>query len=283
MAITDAGIYSASATAWTPTDYGRLVDTVLRDQAGAFRAATVIDTVRESIRLPMITADPSVAWMLENVQITASDPTLAELVVTPKAVKALTQISNEAVNDTTPAVAQQVGLSLARSVGKKVDSAFFGATVTNGPSGLLSLSSTAVDTAGVITAVANLDAFHDAKKVAEDHNAILTHWVISPAIAAVLGKAKTATDWNTALVPDLGDGTLIAGLPVIINRQVDAATLFWGIDQEQIFTVLRTGTTIAMSPHAAFDYDAVQVRVTARVDFGFANPAGVIRAYDVSP
>ena len=145
------------------------------------------------------------------------------------------------------------------------------------------MSSTALDTAGPISAVANADAFHDAKKLAQDNNATLTHWLISPAVAAQLAKAKTATSYNTSLFPDVSDGTQIAGLPVVVSRYVDAGTLFWGIDQQQVFTVLRAGTTIALSTDAAFDFDAVQVRVTARCGFGFANAPGIIRAFDVSP
>jgi hypothetical protein len=44
----------------------------------------------------------------------------------------------------------------------------------------------------------------------------------------------------------------------------------------------RTGTQVTRSTDAAFDYDAVQVRATARVGFGFANPAGVVRLYDAA-
>ncbi|WP_237165556.1 hypothetical protein [Mycolicibacterium obuense] len=44
----------------------------------------------------------------------------------------------------------------------------------------------------------------------------------------------------------------------------------------------RTGTTVTRSFDAAFAYDAVQVRATARVSFGFVNPAGVVRLYDAA-
>ncbi|WP_267305622.1 hypothetical protein [Mycobacterium barrassiae] len=49
-----------------------------------------------------------------------------------------------------------------------------------------------------------------------------------------------------------------------------------------VYIVQRTGTTVVKSADAAFDYDAVQVRATARVSFGFANPAGVVRLYDAA-
>ena len=61
-----------------------------------------------------------------------------------------------------------------------------------------------------------------------------------------------------------------------------AAGNAWGVDGSQVFVVQRTGTKVVRSVDAAFDYDAVQVRGTARVGFGFANPAGVVRIYDAA-
>lgn len=39
---------------------------------------------------------------------------------------------------------------------------------------------------------------------------------------------------------------------------------------------------ISKSADAAFDYDAAQVRATARAAFGFANMAGIVRLYDAA-
>ena len=41
-------------------------------------------------------------------------------------------------------------------------------------------------------------------------------------------------------------------------------------------------TKVVRSSDSVFDYDAVQVRATARVSFGFPNPAGVVRIYDTA-
>jgi HK97 family phage major capsid protein len=135
---------SSLQTAWSPEDYGKLVDLVLAEKSIAFRASTTITTQSESIRFPMLTAHPAVAWMVENTQISLTDPTTNELVVTPKKVAGLTQISYHAASDSNPAVADQIGRGLDLKRRQKVDAAFFGNTVTNGPSGLLSLSGVSV-------------------------------------------------------------------------------------------------------------------------------------------
>jgi Phage capsid family len=153
----------------------------------------------------------------ENTQISLTDPSTNELIVTPKKVAGLSQISNEAASDSNPTVADQIGKGLARSIAKKVDAAFFGDTVTNGPSGLLSLVGVNVVDTGTV--------------------------LVSTDVAA--GNA-------------------------------------WGLDGSQVMVVQRTGTQITRSADAAFGYDAVQVRGTARVGFGFANPAGIVRLYDAA-
>lgn len=267
-------------TAWTPEDYGQLIDLVIAEKSIAFQAGTVIQTANESIRFPMIAADPAVGWYAENTQISLTDPDTDELVITPKAVKGLTQISNEAAADSNPAVADQVGRSLARSIAKKVDSAFFGNTVTNGPSGILSLTGVNVVDTGTVT-MDSLDPFHEAKAAALADGATITVFVLAPDVALTLAKAKQADNSNMGLLDNVGDGVTLAGVPVLVSTDVAAGNA-WGLDAAQILVVQRTGTTVTSSTEAAFDYDAVQVRATARIGFGFANPAGVVRLYDAA-
>jgi HK97 family phage major capsid protein len=45
--------------------------------------ATTVTTDSHSYRIPIVTADPTAAWVAEGAEITPSDPTLAELTVTP--------------------------------------------------------------------------------------------------------------------------------------------------------------------------------------------------------
>lgn len=266
------------AASWTPEDYGKLIDLVIAAKSIAFQAGTVINTGNESIHFPMLTADPAVGWYAENTQISLTDPTTSELIVTPKKVAGLTQISNEAAADTNPAVADQIGQSLGRSVAKGIDAAFFANTTTNGPSGLLSLSGVQVVDTGTV-ALTSLDPFHQAKADALAHGSTLSVFVLAPDVALSLAKAKQGTGSNMGLLDNVGDGVTLAGVPVLVSTDVAAGNA-WGLDGSQVLIVQRTGTTVTRSTDAAFDYDAVQVRATARVGFGFANPAGVVRLYD---
>lgn len=275
-----AVLNSNLAAAFTPEDYGKLIDLVIAAKSVAFQAGTVIQTANESIRFPKWTADPAVGWYAENSQISLTDPSTDELVITPKKVAGLTQISNEAAADSNPAVANQVGQALGRSVAKKIDAAFFGNTVTNGPSGLLSLSGINVIDTGTVT-LTSLDPFHEAKAASLADGATITHFLLAPDVALTLSKAKQASGSNMGLLDNVGDGVTLAGVKVLVSTDVAAGNA-WGIDASQTLIIQRTGTTVTTSSENAFDYDAVRVRATSRVGFGFANPAGVVRLYDAA-
>ena len=276
MALLNSGL----AQAFTPEAYGALIDQVLADKSIAFQAGTVVQTGNESMRFPVLTSDPATGWYAENTQISLTDPTTTEIVVTPKKVAGLTQISNEAAQDTNPAVANMTGVALARSIGRKVDAAFFGNTVANGPSGLLSLAGVNVVDTGTIP-LTTLDAFHEAKAAALADGATLTHFILAADVAVALSKAKQGTTSNVGLLENVGDGVTLAGVPVLVSTDVAAGNA-WGVDSSQVLVVQRTGTSVVTSTDAAFDYDAVQVRATARVGFGFVNAPGVVRLYDAA-
>ncbi|KAF0835679.1 phage major capsid protein [Nocardia caishijiensis] len=264
--------------AWTPEDYGKLVDLTVEAKSVAFQAGTIVPTNMQTIRFPLLKADPTTGWVAENATIPLTDPNTDEIVVTPAKMAGRTQMSNESLSDSNPAVADQIGKGLARDIARKIDAAFFGNTVTNGASGLLSVAYSTVDTGATI---ANLDPFHMAKHTAQVAGAELSHFVLSPAVALALSLAKQGTGSNMGLLDSVGDGVTVAGVPVLVSNAV-ATGEAWGLDKEQIMTVRRTGTTVKRSGDVAFAEDATQIRATARVGFGFVNPSGLIRLYDAA-
>lgn len=63
----------------------------------------------------------------------------------------------------------------------------------------------------------------------------------------------------------------VEGLPVIQSAAVPVGRA-WVVDHAQVLTVLREGTTVAVSSDAYFYSDRVAVRATMRVGFGFPAP-----------
>lgn len=123
----------------------------------------------------------------------------------------------------------------------------------------------------ITTGPTNLDPFHDATAETLDNGAELSVFILAPDLANTLAKIKTASGATTGMLDNVGDGVTLAGVPVLVSTDVPAGEA-WGLDGSQILVVRRTGTQITRSIDAAFSYDAVQVRGTARVAFGFANP-----------
>lgn len=265
-------------TAWYPEDFGRLIDQVVDAKSIAAQVSTVTPISGATASFPMLSADPATAWYAEGSEIALTDPTLTEVTVVPRKVAGLTQVSNEAVADSSPNIATQVGQSLARSIAKGIDAAYFGNTVTNGPSGLQSVAYSTVEVDSATTfAPANLAS---AKFVAMQNGAEITHFVLGAELAEKL-MTTPQSDSTSALMFNEGvrDGMTLAGATILVSPHV-AAGEFWAIDQSQVLLVRREGTEVVTDGSAAFAYDSVQVRATARVDFAVLNPAGVVRGYN---
>ena len=129
-----------------PEEVGPLVVQPVTAESVAMQVATVVTTGSASYRIPMITADSTAGWFAEGAEITPSDATTNEIDVVPSKVAGLSIISRELANDSSPLAAQVVGQSLARDIARRIDAAFFANTTSNGPSGLLSISPSIVDT-----------------------------------------------------------------------------------------------------------------------------------------
>ena len=81
--------------------------------------------------------------------------------------------------------------------------------MTNGPSGLLSLSGVNVVDTGTVT-LTSLDPFHDAKAAALADGAELSVFVLAPDVALALSKAKQLTSGSNVGLLDangVGDGS----------------------------------------------------------------------------
>ncbi|MBI2700053.1 MAG: phage major capsid protein [Mycobacterium sp.] len=272
MALTTSG----GASILTPEEVGALVIRPLMETSVAAQISTVVPTNSHDFRVPIVSADPTAAWTAEGAEITASDPTITEVLVTPKKLAGLTVISNELAADSSPAALQVVGDGLVRDLKRKLDAAYFSNTTTNGPSGLLSLSSTAVDAGDAWT---NLDWAEAAKSAAETVYTTLTAFVASPATALALAELKEQTGSNKALLgsdPTQPTSRVIAGLPLYTSPAI-ADGIVWGIPQAHSIFVVRQDATVVTDTSVYFTSDRVAVRATLRIGFGFTYPAAVVK------
>lgn len=267
--------HSNTADAWTPADYGKLVNLAVQSKSVAFQAAKVHTTDKVKVNFPLWVSDPAVGWYNELDTIAATDGSTGEVVVTPSKTAGIQRVSSETAEDTDPEIADSITAALANQIAEAVDKAWLANTTAKANSGLLSIAYSAVDTGASVT---NIDPFIAAIFKAQLVGAEITSWVMNPTVAETLSKLKKATGSNESLIELVQDGLTIAGRPVLLSTNVDAGTIAWGIPKERVVTVLRKGTEITKD--LAFYNDAIDIRAISRVGFGFLHPASVVRLYD---
>lgn len=274
--------HSNIADSWTPADFGELLNKAIQAKSTAFNATTLFTTDKVKVQFPLWVSDPAVSWLAELEEITPTDGSTGEVVCIPSKVGGIQTVGNESVEDTDPAIAEAIANGIANQIIVSVDSAFLGDGTSGGsaakvPDGLLSTAYQTVDTGASVT---NLDPFIAAIFKARSVGANIDHWVMNPTVAETLSKIKKQTGSNETLLQLVADGLQVAGIPVLTDPNVDAATVAWGIDSTRIKTVLRKGTEVK-----TFDVvrqDGKDVRGIARVGFAFLHPQANVRLYDAA-
>lgn len=269
--------HSTTADAFTPQDFGGLVNLAVQAQSIAARSATIFETDKEKMSFPLWVADPEVAHYNELDTIATTDGDTEQVDCTPSKTAGLTLIGNELRDDSDPSVAEQIGKGLANQIARSIDAAYLANTTPKANDGLLSIAYSTVDTGAGLT---NLDPFIEARYKSIAANSVLTSWIVSPETAEALSKLKTATGSNQHLIDFVADGLTVVGLPVLISNQIDAATKFWGIPQEHVKFVQRKDTAVERFP--AVQQDGTWIRAVSRQGFAFLNEAGVVRGYDAA-
>lgn len=275
MALTTS---SANLT-YLQSQVGALLVRPALDASIAAQVSTVVHTGSNSFRIPIVSADPTAGWTAEGAEITPSDPTLTELVVTPLKLAGLTIVSRELADDASPEAAKIVGDGLARDIARKLDTAFFANTTANGPSGLLSLTtSTSVESAASFT---TLDSFASAIFTAEGVGAQVDSFVTSPGEALALSTLKEISGSTRPLLgsdPTAPTSRTVYGRPLLaaVGTSIGVKTA-WAIPRDRVFVVIRTDASIVRDDSVFFTSDRVAIRATMRVGFAFPHPLAIVK------
>lgn len=270
---------TAGVSAISPDQIEQLIVLPVQSASVAFQAATLVTTNATETRIPRVTADPTAAWTAEGAEIGASDPTIDDIVVTPKKLAGLNIVSNETLADTNPAADQIVGEGLTRDIARKVDAAFFGsnaAAPTVQPEGLEDLTGftaiTLTDTAWV-----NADPFAEALANAEGLGLTLNVFVANPADALALAQLKESTGSNKPLLgsdPTNPTRRSLQGVPLLVSPAVTVGTV-WGLPALRSVLVRRNDVDLQVDKSAYFTSDRTAIRATMRVGFAFPHPEAI--------
>ena len=268
---------STAASLLRPEQVNELIVQPLTLASVAMQASTVAQTESTEYRIPVLTGDPDASWVPEAAEIPVDDATFDEVVVTPKKVAALSVLSNELIEDSSPEASAVIGQRLMQSLVRKVDASWFAAATANGPAGLGSITPSETY-AGA--AYANIDAFLEAITAAEAEGAQVNSFVTHPNTALALAKLKKATGSNEPLLQrdvTVPGGRVVAGVPLLVSPDADGDGSVWGIPKARVFVVIRRDVQVALDSSAFFTSDRTAVRVTARIGFGFPHESAVVK------
>lgn len=262
-----------------PDAVGDLLFEPLREQSVALTVSTVITPNQDSssFRMPIVATNPAAAWVGEGGEITRDDGDLDEVATTYAKLAALTVMSRELLEDSTPEASNLIGVGIARDIAKKLDAAFFGSTAGAPiPAGLGDLSGvTTTEVDG--TAWTDVDAFSDALYLAASVGAKVTAWVANPATAQALSKIKDETGSVRPLLdtdPAAPLRRTIGGIPLFVSPGVEDDTV-WGIPQDLSVIAVRQDMRIHIDQSRYFEYDSHAVRATMRVGWVFPHKAAL--------
>ena len=269
---------------------GNLVIQPLERASVALRAATRVnvDESANAFRIPVVTEDPAVAWTAEGEEIAASGAKVAEDADTFRKLAGLTAVSNEFLNDSSPAIADIVTGGLARSLALKLDTAFFGSrgSDVNAPRGLGDLTSVNIIAAGA--KITSLDVFTEAVYAASKAGgATLNAFVAHPDDGLALAKIKDRADSQRPLlqsdvtkgagVTEAGTVTpaaTIAGVPFYTTPACPKGTI-WGIPKDSVVVAVRKDITLTKDESVYFTSDVTAIRALARVTFCYGHAAAI--------
>lgn len=265
------------AAVLSPDQINTLIVLPLQSESVALRASTVVQISSHSLRVPRVTTDAAASWTPEGQEITPNTPTVDSVVITPLGLKALSLLSNELVNDSSPSALKLVGDSVVRDVAKKIDQAYFANTTSNAPNGLLSITPTSADAGDAWT---NLDRAEYAKSNAAQHNTTVDTFVTSPATLLKIATLKELSGSNKTLLgsdPTAPADYTVAGVPIIATPAVTTADLVWAIPRSRVVVAMRQNVTVETDKSMAFSSDRTALRCVIRISWGFLEAAAICK------
>lgn len=269
---------STTPRAWLPQNVLSLVVQPLGKQSiaaqiGAYRTGLAGD----SLRVPLVTADPSSEWVNEGEEFPYSQSQLGEVEAAYRKLAGLSVISRELAEDSSPDVAEQVGQGLVRDLARKLDAALFTDAGPKAPAGLATLDGvTTVDATGGII---DLDPFVQAKFRAAAVGAELAAFVLSPADAEAVALLKESQGSAKRLLTESAGqpGTMaVDGVPVLTSPAIPDGTS-WALPKGRLVVGVRQDAKIETDGSAFFTSDRIAIRATMRVAFAFSHPAAIVK------
>jgi HK97 family phage major capsid protein len=293
---------SGSGSFVVPPEHAAFVfDRLASSSVGLRSGLRIIETRRDELHIPRLTADAAANWTAEATAITASDPTIDEVVARPRKLAGLVALSNELRKDSTPGALDLTAENLIRAMALKLDLGFYEGSGTapeiRGLRNVSGIQSISMGTNGA--AFTNLDTFADALGMLEQENATATSIVMHPRTWQSLSKLKEQASGSNKpiLMESAGSASQgidrrIYGVQVFLSSQLSIAetqgtasnaSSIYLYEGPQVVAVRREDTSIEIDSSRLFNQDMSEVRSISRWDLVVPNPEAVLRIAGVLP
>ena len=243
--------------------------------------ATFLTGLVGNVAIPKQTASATAYWLTnEATDITESQPTLAQLSLTPKNVGAYTEVSRQLLLQATPNIDTLIMNDLARVLAVAIDKAALDGDGTGGAptgisntSGIGSVTGTSLAYAGLLQLQTDLgNALRQGAEVG---------YVSTPAVAALLSqRSKVASTYSPLWDGNVHDGT-VCGFKAMSSNQMTAGSMVFA-DWSQLLIGEWGSLEIAVNPFANFTAGITGIRAIQTVDVAVRQASAFSRATSIT-
>ena len=242
---------------------------------------TIIKMTSSTLDLSTIAAKPTVYWVAEGAQITASDPAFGRKTITAKKIAGIAVMSNELLEDSGVDVINLYIDLIAEGIANEEDKSFFNTHSSGDITGLLEdtgVNLVTMDTGDDAFSNVDYDNLVDVTMAVHPRERKSAKWCMNGDIIGYVAKLKTTTNlpvWSDAIA---GQPAKLLGYPVLENPQMPdsgdsaASTKFLVFGNFKRYIVgIRRGFTAKILDEATVnsinlaEKDERAVRITQRI------------------
>jgi HK97 family phage major capsid protein len=245
--------------------------------------ARVLSGLTGNVDIPAYGSGTSAGWVAENGSLTPSNMAFTPKTLTPKHVGALSEMSRQLIQQSSPSIEQLLRDDMAFMLAQAIDSAMIKGGGTSEPIGILSgagiqtASLATLNWAGILTMMENIELA----------NASANAWLTSPQVAAKLRGTLKSTTAGAEYLAEMG---MMGDLSVNSTNQVPlkagspaTGQLILG-DFTQVMLGIWSELDILVNPYdtAAYARGGVLVRAMATCDIILRHPTAFVVASDIT-
>lgn len=257
--------------------------------------ATVYPMATDTLNIPRVSGGATAYWVGENTQITASDPTFAQVQLVARVLAAMVKVSNQLLQDSSGAAEAAIRRDVAKVLALAEDLAFIeGDGTSNKPLGIINTNNVNEVTLGANGGTPTFDTIYDALYQVELNNGVASAWIMHPRTKNTLRKIKDSNGQYVYNVsPSLKEPDSLVGIPVYLTTQIpinltvgtstDCSYIICGQFDEAVIGE-RLGMEFAIDQSGtAFEYYQSWIRAISRVDFALRTPEVFCKVTGVRP